>query len=191
MPSILLTPPAAEPLTLAQAKDFLRVQHDADDDLISALIAGARLHVEAQTRRVLITQAWRLTRDMWPASGRLPVLPVPLRAVIAAGVWQADGTLQAIEFDALAVDAASTPAVLAFERGAMPAPGRLAAGIEIDIEAGYGDAAEDVPEPLRQAIRLLVAHWYENRSVIAASGEMAFFPTNVGALLAPFRVVSL
>ena len=32
---------------------------------------------------------------------------------------------------------------------------------------GYGDAAGDVPEPLRQAIRLLVAHWYENRGLVA------------------------
>lgn len=191
MPSILLTPPAAEPLTLAQAKDFLRVQHDADDDLIAALIAGARLHVEAQTRRALMTQTWRLVRDVWPASGRLPVLPVPLREIVAAGVWRADGTLQAIDLDAFAIDAASGPAVLAFERGAMPAPGRLAAGIEIDIAAGYGDEPDDVPEPLRQAMRLLVAHWYENRSVISASGEVAYFPTNVSALLAPFRVVSL
>jgi uncharacterized phiE125 gp8 family phage protein len=191
MPSILLTSPAAEPLTLAQAKDFLRVQHDADDDLIAALIAGARAHVEAQTRRALMTQVWRLTRDAWPASGRLPVLPAPLREVIAARVWQADGTLLPIDIEAFAVDAASAPAVLAFARGAMPMPGRLAAGIEIDIEAGYGNEPEDVPEPLRQAIRLLVAHWYENRRVLSASGEMASFPTNVGALLAPYRVVSL
>ena len=51
MPSILLTGPAAEPVMLAEAKLFLRVEHDDDDDLIGALIAGSRIHVEAATRR--------------------------------------------------------------------------------------------------------------------------------------------
>jgi uncharacterized phiE125 gp8 family phage protein len=38
--------------------------------VIAALIAGARVHVEAQTRRALITQSWRLVRDVWPIDGR-------------------------------------------------------------------------------------------------------------------------
>src|SRR5690242_14642320 len=81
MPSILLTPPAVEPLSLAEAKAFLRVEHDDDDDIIAALIAGARIHVEAQTRRALITQSWRLVRDCWPQDGRIEVRPAPLRSL--------------------------------------------------------------------------------------------------------------
>jgi uncharacterized phiE125 gp8 family phage protein len=42
MPSILLTPPAVEPISLDEAKAYLRVEHAADDDVIAALIAGAR-----------------------------------------------------------------------------------------------------------------------------------------------------
>jgi uncharacterized phiE125 gp8 family phage protein len=190
MPSILLSPPAVEPLSLAEAKAFLRVEHDADDDVITALIAGARIHVEAQTRRALITQSWRLSRDAWPDDGRIAVLPAPLRSLEAARVWRLDGTTQAIDADAFALDAASAPAVLSFAAGALPAPGRAVAGIELDIEAGYGDAAADVPQPLRQAIRVLVSHWYENRGVVAASGA-AVLPQSVAALIAPYRVLSL
>ena len=43
MPSILLTGPAAEPITLAEAKQFIRVEHDDDDDVIAALIAPYRV----------------------------------------------------------------------------------------------------------------------------------------------------
>ena len=57
MSSILLTAPAAEPLTLDEARAFLRVEYHDDDAVIAALIAGARLHIEAQTRRALITQS--------------------------------------------------------------------------------------------------------------------------------------
>ena len=69
MSAILLNAPASEPVSLAEAKLFLRVEHDDDDDLIAALIAAARVQVEAQTRRALITQTWRLVRDVWPAGG--------------------------------------------------------------------------------------------------------------------------
>jgi uncharacterized phiE125 gp8 family phage protein len=63
MASIMLTGPAAEPLTLAEAKDFLRVTQDDDDSVVAALIASARILVEAQTRRALMTQQWRIVRD--------------------------------------------------------------------------------------------------------------------------------
>jgi len=48
-----------------------------------------------------------------------------------------------------------------------------------------------VPEPLRQAIRLLVAHWYENRGLIASGGEVAALPQSAAALIAPYRVLAL
>lgn len=191
MSALLLTPPALEPVSLADAKHFLRVEHDDDDDVIAALIAAARVHVEAQTRRALIDQTWRLVRDVWPASGRLPVLPVPLQEVAAIRVFDADGMPHLLDVGTFAIDRVSAPAVLAFARGAPATPGKLAAGIEIDIVAGYGDEPDAVPAPLRQAIRVLVAHWYENRGVIAASGEVAMMPHSVASLIAPFRVLSL
>ncbi len=190
MPSILLTGPAAEPITLAEAKQFLRVEHDDDDDVIAALIAGSRIHVETQTRRALITQSWRLARDAWPDCGWLAVLPVPLRTLDAARVYRLDGSTLALDVAAFAIDKIAAPARLAFTRGALPAPERPIAGIEVDVTSGYGDA-DDVPEPLRQAIRLLVAHWYENRGLVAVGQQIAVLPQGVSALIAPYRVLAL
>ena len=191
MPSILLSGPSVEPVTLADAKLYLRVEHDDDDDLIAALIAGSRIHVEARTRRALITQSWRLVRDAWPASGRLEILPVPLASLTAARLYLADGSTQSIDPSAFIVDKSAAPALLAFANGAPPAPGRALAGIEIDVTVGYGAAGTNVPEALRQAIRLLVAHWYENRGVAAIGETVAPLPASVEALIAPYRVLSL
>jgi uncharacterized phiE125 gp8 family phage protein len=94
MPSILLSGPAVEPVTLAEAKLFLRVEHDDDDDLIAPLVAGSRIHVESQTRRALISQIWRLTRDAWPESGRLFLLPVPVVSLLAARIYKDNTTTQ-------------------------------------------------------------------------------------------------
>jgi uncharacterized phiE125 gp8 family phage protein len=191
MPSILLSGPAVEPVTLAEAKLFLRVEHDDDDDLIAALVAGSRIHVEAQTRRALIAQIWRLTRDAWPESGRLFVLPVPLVSLLAARIYKDNTTSQELDLSVFTVDQAPAPALLAFPPSALPAPGRAAAGIEIDVTTGYGAAPENVPQPLRQAIRLLTAHWYENRAVAAVGNAVAVVPATVAALIAPYRVLSL
>src|SRR5690606_32253051 len=96
MPAVLLTPPAAEPLSLEDAKNFLRVEHAADDELIAALIAAARGEVELATRCVLITQTWRIVLHRWPASRRI-VSPVnPLRTLEAVRVFDGEGDAESI-----------------------------------------------------------------------------------------------
>jgi uncharacterized phiE125 gp8 family phage protein len=187
MSSILLTAPAAEPLSLDEARAFLRVEHHDDDETIAALVAGARLHVEAQTRRALITQSWRLVLDAWPDDGRIAVRPAPLRALTAARVYDADGNSAPVDTQGFILDFGAS--ALAFMAWALPQPGRSAAGIELDVNVGYGDSARDVPEPLRQAVRLLVAHWYENRGLVGR--EVNVLPSTVAALLAPYRMLSL
>lgn len=187
MSSILLTAPAAEPLALDEARLFLRVEHTDDDELIAALIAGARLHIEAQTRRALITQIWRLGLDAWPESGRINVRPAPLQAVTAARIYDADGNAETLDLQSFVRVLDGTE--ISFVPWAMPAPGRLASGIELDLRVGYGDTAVMVPEPLRQAIRLLIAHWYENRGLVVDAA--AALPETVAALIAPYRILSL
>jgi uncharacterized phiE125 gp8 family phage protein len=180
MSSILLSAPAIEPVSLAEAKAFLRVEHDDDDAVIAALIASARLHVEAQTRRALITQSWRLSFNSWPQAARIEVRPAPLRTLTAARVCDADGTSHSVDTQAFVLDMAN--AAMVFAPWALPQPGRSAAGIKLDVTAGYGDAAVDVPEPLRQAIRLLTAHWYENRGLVT-TGPNFSVPTALSAVV--------
>src|SRR4029077_8436101 len=124
MPSILLSGPGVEPITLAEAKQFIRVEHDDDDDVIGALIAGSRIHVETQTRRAPITQSWRRPRARWPDIGCLPLLPVPVKTLDAVRVYKSDGTTQVIDAAAFVLDKAGAPARLAFTRGALPATER-------------------------------------------------------------------
>jgi uncharacterized phiE125 gp8 family phage protein len=50
--------------------------------------------------------------------------------------------------------------------------------------------ASNVPEPIRQAIRILVAHWHENRAIVAGA-EVAPVPSNAAALMAPYRMLPL
>jgi len=67
MPSKLLTAPASEPVTLADAKTHLRVDINDDDALITALIVSARQQAEQICRRAFISQQWVVTMDRFPA----------------------------------------------------------------------------------------------------------------------------
>src|SRR5215468_1358403 len=121
MTSILLTGPAIEPISLAETKTFLRVEHDDEDQLITALIAGARSHIEAQMQTALITQDWRMVLDAWPRRGHIIIRPGPLKALNTARVFDCNGASYTIDSQAIAPDfGAST---LAFVPWAVPAPG--------------------------------------------------------------------
>lgn len=186
MSAVLLTPPVNEPLTLAEAKAFLRVEHGDDDDVITALIAAARVHVEAMTRRALLAQTWRFVLDAWPRDGRFAPRIGPLRELVAARLVDADGTVRDMDGESFVVDMAAN--VIAAPCFALPVPGRAHAGIELDVRCGYGADAGDVPADLRQAVRLLLAHWYDHR---VATADGALVPASVSALTAPYRMLAL
>ena len=186
MAAILIEPPAGEPLTLNEAKNYLRVGHDADDALIQSMIAAARVQVEAHTRRALLTQTWRIVLDRWPALASIPSPVSPLREVIGGRVRDESGDAQEMDPDIFIANTASSPGMVGFDAGRVIQPVRTIAAIEIDIEAGYG-LASDVPAPLVRAIRLLLARAYEYRG----GGGDNRIPDGVAELIAPYRVVSL
>jgi uncharacterized phiE125 gp8 family phage protein len=189
MPAFLLTAPAAEPLSLDDAKAFLRVEHDDDDAVIAALVASARHHVEALTRCGLLTQTWRLVLDRWPDNGRIRPRLGPLRALEAARVFDGANEARALDADMFVIDRAA--GAIAAPGWSLPPPGRSSAGIELDLSIGFGATANDVPPVLLQAIRTLVAHWYENRGLVAIGASVAMMPGSVNAMIASYRVLSL
>ncbi len=86
----LITPPAVEPLQLADAKAHLRIDGDEDDTLIGVAITAARVHVEAMTRRMLIAQQWRVYLDAWPRKRIVSLAPAPLISIDAVkGAFEA------------------------------------------------------------------------------------------------------
>ena len=182
MPSLLLTPPAVEPLSLAETRAWLRLDTTDEDATLAALITAARNVVEQAAQRLLIRQSWRVTLDSWPQDGlvRLPLAPVvSVEAVRVRGV---SGAAVGLPGTAYALEAGREPALLALV-AAVPQPGVARGGIEIDLICGHADSAGGVPEPLRQAMRMLVARWFENRGEEANAG----LPPDVALLVAPYR----
>ena len=182
----VLVAPLIEPLSLVEAKAWLRVDTPSEDDLIAALITAARLVIEAETRLLLITQSWRLTLDRWPEHRSFELPLTPCQAVLGVRTVDFGGVSNVIPTSAYALATNPQSAQLHFT-DVLPVDRTVCARLEIDLQVGYGDAATSVPEPLRQAIRLLVARWFENRGDVTADTSGGHLSGPVAALIAPYR----
>ncbi len=192
MTSYLLAGPAQEPVSLARMKAHLRVEDEAEDGLIEALIVAARVHVESLTGRALLEQSWRVVLDGWPPDRaiRLPVSPMITVTEIRA--YGADGEGRQIDLDQFLPDGQANPARIICPAHVDGAPVlRERMGIEIDYVAGFGTGPEAVPADLAQSIRTLVAYWYENRDAVPVSGAGAAVPAGFERLVGAYRRVRL
>lgn len=177
--------PEAEPVTLSEAKQTLRIDHDSEDVLISGLIRAAREEVEAACGLALIDQGWRLTLDLMPSLGRMLLRRHPVREIVSVTVYGTDGEAALVDPATYRLDGSSRPARLHFIHP--PAAGAAMNGIEIDFRAGFGEAGTDVPDLLKRAILLLVAHWYEFRASFSAKEQPVSFPPGYERLIATWR----
>lgn len=187
----LLTAPAAEPVSLAEAKAHLRVTESDEDELINSLITTSRLHIEAALGLALVTQDWRLILDCWPLGDTLEIPLRPLAAVSEVRVYDNDANASVIDPLNYTVDTAGLVPRIASRSGYWPIPGARTSGIEIDFTAGYGATGEAVPAPIRQAMLHLIGHWYEHREPAAIGSAPAHIPDPVSELLKPYAVPKL
>ncbi|PRX10476.1 UNVERIFIED_ORG: putative phiE125 gp8 family phage protein [Martelella mediterranea] len=180
----LITPAAEEPVTVSEARDFLRLDNGDEDTLLGDLITTARDYLETISGLSLVTQQWRLCRDDWPSSGMVSLARGPVQSVEAVTVYDGGGTPSVVSLDRARLDGRARPA-----RFYLPAlAGRRAGvnGIEVDFTAGFG-AAADVPEVARQAILRHVAHMFVFRGVVSAEQQPAGAPDGYDRLIAPLK----
>ncbi len=188
MALIMTSAPAIEPVTLADAKAHLRVDGAAEDTLITALIQVARLQVEAALGLALIQQGWTWRIDRWPSTGAIELPLRPVASITQVRAQNADLSFTVALLTSYLLDGRGEPPRLVPTGAGLPLPGVAALGCEINFTAGYGALAADVPTPLRQAILLLIAHWFENREPTSEGTQARPIPDTVNALLNPFRI---
>lgn len=189
MPTVLVTAPTAEPVSLAEAKLHLRVDDNADDALIAALITAARQHAEHDTRRALVTQTWKLALDAFP-DGMVRLEHAPVSEVVSVVYTDPNGTVQALDAAAYKLDAISEPCRLVPSYGnSWPASRSEVNAVAITYTCGYGQP-EAVPESIKRWMLLRIGALYENREEVLTGRAITLAPLPfVDALLAPYRVL--
>lgn len=182
---------AVEPLSLAEAKQYLRMDWTTvDDAMIADFITAARLESERINDRSFLTTSWRLTLDFLPFFGPLgPWNPLGMQGHRGlVGPWSAAITLPMPPLLSLTsiryVDLGGVSQVIDVTPGSpgvivsAGTPGRIAPGygqffpfaqpriaaVDIDYTAGYGPDPGSVPKNVKSAMRLLVSHYYEHRT---------------------------
>lgn len=199
----LITAPVDEPITIEEAKNHLRVSGTDQDDLIGAFIEAARARVEEDIQRALITQTWELTRDWFDAtsvtSPTVITLPYsPVSALKRVSYVDSAGATQLLHDEIgsppltsnVLLDSHSIPARIApVAGGSWPAVEARINAVTIRYEAGYGANGDAVPAPIKQAILMLIGHWYENREAINVGNITNELPLAAQWLLAPYRLL--
>lgn len=169
------TAPVAAPITLSEAKAQIRVDHNEEDVLIQHYIDAATSLLDGSAGllgRCLVTQSWQMTVDVLAG----PVhLPFPDTVIDEAKFADGDGENMPYRLEMCG----QRPVLIPLQGW-----GRSAV---ISFTAGYG-APQDVPATLRQAILLLIAHWYDNREAVTIGAAGAALPMAVDALIAPSRL---
>jgi len=164
----LITPAAAEPVSLAEAKLQLRVDVSDDDVLITGLITAAREAVETITRRALVTQTWELVLDEFPGGSQVEMPLPPLQSITSIKYKVAAGTESTFASSSYVVDTDSAPGRVVLDDGASWPGDDLyeASAVRIRFVAGYGATGAAAPQSIRQAMLLMIGHWYESREQV-------------------------
>lgn len=220
VPKAVLGTAATVPVvSVADLKNFIRVDNTSDDALIAALITAATVRLEEMTCLKFISQTWdvyfddfeKKSTNLWfDGTRELPIsaaleskgeLRMPFGPVQSVGAFLTyDDNDTEYEFDPTQyqVDTVSTQGSINLKTGAIwPATIlRPRNGIKVeDCVFGFGAAATNVPDPIKHAVMLVVAKLFENRGDSTSSenfGSAGFtIPNTAMVLLAPYMNVRL
>lgn len=182
----LKTPPTLEPVTLAEAKLHCKVDLTTEDDYITGLIVAARRYCEHMTGRAFVTQTWYLRGDYFPDK---IVIPFPkLQSVSSISYIDTDGVTQTLAATEYTVDAYREPGTIveAYDKS-WPTTRDVDNCVTIEYVCGYGATAASVPEGIRHAIKMLVAHWHSARQPVIVGTIVAYTPIAVDAILSQYN----
>lgn len=183
------TAPASEPFLLAYAKNYLKVDHTADDTLIAALIQAAREQAEIYCGLGFITQTVTEYFNGFPVSephnerAELFLSLSPLQAVSSITYWDPDNTETTLPTSVYKTyDYAKPPRIGLKSSQSWPSTIGQAQSVKVEYTVGFGDETT-VPEAIKAAMLLTIGHWYENRT-----DTVRKMPTQAEFLLDRYKV---
>ena len=178
------TAPTSEPITLAECKEHLRVDHTDDDDLITAYIQAAREKLELDTGRAFFTRTrvQRLT-EFKTANRRIKLVGCPVQSIVHVKYYDNDGTQQTWSSAEYALRVGE-PNWLQLSYN-YSWPDHRSDDDEIEIEYICGKTlVADIDERVKQVIRMLVENWYDDPD----KATMARITTAIDSLTANLRI---
>ena len=160
------------PITLADAKRHLNVSSTADDTLIQDYVNGAAVMLETRGSRAFIDQTRVLKMQTFSDSrymrNRKITLPrSPLSSVTSITYIDSAGTTQTLSSTSYRTSLADEPGRIAEAyNNTWPATQNIQDDVTVTYVAGHSSASSGVSDPAKQAVRMVVGHWYRNRESV-------------------------
>jgi uncharacterized phiE125 gp8 family phage protein len=193
---ILIVAPSVEPVTLAEAKVWCRIDHSDDDAMITALIVTAREECEHRIGRRIIDQQWDVPYDAFPLSDseaiKLPFDVVAVSAIVQIAYLDTSGSPVIWSSSNYALDPYTLPGYVVLLTGkAWPTDvADSANAVKVRVKSGFGANAAAVPEPVKTWIKAKVAALYDNRSMVNAS-SVAYLDEVLDCTVDRYTVMSI
>jgi uncharacterized phiE125 gp8 family phage protein len=161
----LVTPPAVEPITLAELKIQCSLTDSSLDALLTNCIKAARAKAENYTGAAIVTQTWDQTLDAWPDDA-IEILKPPATAITSITYRDAAGTTQTLSSALYSLDTATFPGWVLPKFGtSWPATDGSANAITLRYVTGYADASA-VPGDMRLWLLMTAAYFVAQREAI-------------------------
>lgn len=168
---IVVTPPASTPITLAEVKEFLRIDTSDDDALLTSLIEAAVACGEGITRRIFITTGFRTFRNGFSETknfvqgGELPIVLRKSSLIdTTLFTYKTDsGTTTLVKDTDFFEEIVNDYSKLRPEDMWPSDNKERVQSITIEFDAGYGPDASDVPADIKTALQQHVCFLYNNR----------------------------
>lgn len=174
-------PLGTDVISLADMKEFLRVDHSDEDTTISEIITSAAIAVQDYTGRVFVSSTFTLKTDYFYNVE----IPAAIGAVTGVTYYDIANELQTLDVSKYYADSSRVPARIAFLDPPSTFEDRFNAVI---IAGNIGKAASP---PIKHAIKMLASHYYENRRAVIVGVKASKIPLGIEAILNPYRIISL
>jgi uncharacterized phiE125 gp8 family phage protein len=178
------TEPTLEPITLAECKEHLRVDHTDDDDLITAYIQAARQKLELETGRAFYTQTRVQRLSQFPTTDRrIKLVGCPVQSITHVKYYDNDGTQSTWSNAEYALRVGEPNWLQLSYNYSWPDNRSDDDEIEIEYTCGKTDVA-DIEERVKQVIRMTVEYWYDDPD----KATMARITTAIESLTGNLRI---
>lgn len=178
--------PAEAPVSLDDMKIHLHVDGSDEDTLIQAYIDAATAHLDGYTGvvgRALVTQTWQQDFCRFRHCLRLPV--GPMASISSVTYYDGSNVQQTLATSVYDKFTDSLGPFVGLKPG-QSWPSTYSRPDAIRVTFIAGTAAADVPAPLKVAIMLIAANWYENREAVTIGSVVNKIPLGAAALIAPY-----
>jgi len=174
-------PTGIDIISLADMKEFLRVDHSDEDTTITAIIESAVQSVQDYTGRHFKTTTFVATLDSFHSA----VFPYQITSVSGVTYKDRAGSIQTLPTSKYFVDIYNQPARIKFKN----TPDLVEDEFNAVVIAGT--VTNSIKAPLVHAVKMLSAHFYENRRAVIVGTISNEIPLGIKALINPYRIISL